>query len=37
MGRIFRGVMPFLAADVVKLALCVAFPALSLFLVRLLA
>ena len=37
MGRIFRGVLPFLAADLVKLAICVAFPALSLFLVRLLA
>lgn len=37
MGRIFRGVLPFLAADLVKLAICVAFPGLSLLLVRLLA
>jgi tripartite ATP-independent transporter DctM subunit len=36
-GRIFRGVMPFLAADMVKLAICAAFPGLSLLLVRLLA
>lgn len=33
---IYRGVLPFLAADVVKLAVCVAFPGLSLLLVRLL-
>jgi C4-dicarboxylate transporter DctM subunit len=33
---IYRGVLPFLAADVVKLAICVAFPGLSLLLVRLL-
>jgi tripartite ATP-independent transporter DctM subunit len=31
----FRGVMPFLAADVVRLAILVAFPAISLFLPRL--
>jgi C4-dicarboxylate transporter DctM subunit len=30
----YRGVLPFIAADVVRLALCVAFPALSLTLVR---
>ncbi len=32
----YRGVLPFLVADVVRLALCVAFPALSLWLVRIL-
>jgi tripartite ATP-independent transporter DctM subunit len=32
----YRGVLPFLATDLVRLALCVAFPALSLWLVRLL-
>ncbi|HKH34778.1 MAG TPA: TRAP transporter large permease [Beijerinckiaceae bacterium] len=30
----YRGVLPFIAADVIRLALCVAFPALSLTLVR---
>jgi C4-dicarboxylate transporter, DctM subunit len=30
----YRGVLPFLVADVVRLGLCVAFPALSLWLVR---
>jgi TRAP-type C4-dicarboxylate transport system permease large subunit len=35
--RTYRGVLPFLATDVVRLALCVLFPALSLWLVRLLA
>ena len=34
---IFRGVMPFLAADAVRLALLVAFPGLSLFLVATMA
>jgi C4-dicarboxylate transporter, DctM subunit len=33
----YRGVLPFIAADVVRLALFVAFPAISLLLVRLLA
>jgi C4-dicarboxylate transporter, DctM subunit len=33
----YRGVLPFIAADVVRLALCIAFPALSLTLVRWLA
>jgi tripartite ATP-independent transporter DctM subunit len=33
----YRGVLPFLATDILRLALCVAFPALSLYLVRLLA
>jgi C4-dicarboxylate transporter, DctM subunit len=33
----YRGVLPFIAADVVRLALFVAFPAISLVLVRLLA
>ena len=32
----YRGVLPFIAADVVRLALCVLFPGLSLWLVRLL-
>ena len=35
-GRTYRGVLPFLATDLLRLALCVAFPALSLWLVRLL-
>ena len=30
----YRGVLPFIAADVIRLALCIAFPALSLTLVR---
>ena len=30
----YRGVLPFLVADVLRLGLCVAFPALSLWLVR---
>jgi TRAP-type C4-dicarboxylate transport system permease large subunit len=33
----YRGVLPFILADVIRLALCVAFPALSLALVRWLA
>jgi C4-dicarboxylate transporter, DctM subunit len=36
-ARTYRGVLPFLAMDLVRLGLCVAFPALSLWLVRLLA
>jgi tripartite ATP-independent transporter DctM subunit len=32
--KTYRGVLPFLVADVIRLALCVAFPALSLALVR---
>ena len=32
-ARTYRGVLPFLAADLVRLALCVAFPAVSLWLV----
>ncbi len=36
-GRIYRGVLPFLAADLLRLALCVGFPGLSLWLVRLLS
>ncbi|HEV2604175.1 MAG TPA: TRAP transporter large permease [Microvirga sp.] len=32
----YRGVIPFLVTDIVRLALCAAFPALSLYLVRLL-
>ena len=35
-SQTYRGVLPFLATDVLRLALCVAFPALSLWLVRLL-
>ncbi|MDQ1078636.1 TRAP transporter large permease [Pseudoroseomonas cervicalis] len=34
MARIYRGVMPYLAMDVLRLLLCLAFPALSLSLVR---
>jgi tripartite ATP-independent transporter DctM subunit len=33
----YRGVLPFLATDILRLALCTAFPAVSLFLVRLLS
>lgn len=33
----YRGVLPFLAADLLRLALCVTFPVLSLWLVRALA
>jgi C4-dicarboxylate transporter, DctM subunit len=33
----YRGVMPFIVADVIRLALCVAFPAIALALVRWLA
>ncbi len=36
-GRTYRGVLPFLAMDLLRLALCVAFPGLSLWLVRLLS
>jgi TRAP-type C4-dicarboxylate transport system permease large subunit len=32
---VFRGVMPFVGADIVRLAILVAFPAISLFLPRL--
>lgn len=35
-SQTYRGVLPYLATDLVRLALCVAFPALSLWLVRLL-
>jgi TRAP-type C4-dicarboxylate transport system permease large subunit len=31
-GTLFRGVMPFVVADVVRLALLIAFPALSMWL-----
>ena len=34
--RIYRGVLPFVLSDVIRLAILVAFPALSLYLVRLL-
>jgi tripartite ATP-independent transporter DctM subunit len=33
-GRTYKGVLPFLAMDVIRLGLLVAFPALSLWLVR---
>src|SRR5262249_38510421 len=33
-GTVFRGVMPFMWADVIRLALLVAFPAISLWLPR---
>jgi tripartite ATP-independent transporter DctM subunit len=36
-ARTYRGVLPFLATDLLRLGLCVAFPALSLWLVRLLS
>jgi tripartite ATP-independent transporter DctM subunit len=36
MARIYRGVLPFIAADIVRLALVAAFPILALWLVRLL-
>jgi C4-dicarboxylate transporter, DctM subunit len=35
--KTYRGVMPFIVADVIRLVLCVAFPAVSLALVRWLA
>lgn len=35
-AQTYRGVLPFLATDLIRLVLCVAFPALSLWLVRLL-
>lgn len=35
-GTVFRGVLPFLCADVIRLALLVAFPAISLYLPNLL-
>ncbi len=34
MTATYKGVLPFIAADIIRLALCVAFPALSLWLVR---
>ncbi|WP_419897976.1 TRAP transporter large permease [Roseomonas sp. USHLN139] len=34
MGRIYRGVLPYLAMDLLRLLTCAAFPALSLLLVR---
>ena len=36
-ARTYAGVLPFLATDLLRLGLCVAFPALSLWLVRLLS
>ena len=32
LGQIMRGVLPFIAADVVKIALLIAFPAIALWL-----
>jgi TRAP-type C4-dicarboxylate transport system permease large subunit len=37
LSRIYRGTMPFIAVDVVRLAILCAFPALSLWLPNLLA
>ncbi len=37
MGTVFRGVMPFFAAEIVRIGLLLAFPALALLLPRLLA
>lgn len=34
MATIFRGVMPFLASDILRIVILVAFPSLSLFLIR---
>jgi TRAP-type C4-dicarboxylate transport system permease large subunit len=31
-GTVFRGVMPFMVADCVRLAILIAFPAISLYL-----
>jgi tripartite ATP-independent transporter DctM subunit len=36
MARIYRGVLPYLGMDLLRLVLCTAFPAISLLLVRLL-
>ncbi|MBE9603505.1 TRAP transporter large permease [Acetobacteraceae bacterium H6797] len=36
-ARTYRGVLPFLATDLVRLAICVAFPSLSLWLVSVLS
>jgi TRAP-type C4-dicarboxylate transport system permease large subunit len=36
MATIFRGVMPFLASDLVRIVILVLFPGISLFLLRLL-
>jgi TRAP-type mannitol/chloroaromatic compound transport system permease large subunit len=36
-GKIFKGLIPFIAVDVVRLALLVAFPAISLILVRMMS
>ncbi|MFC7551168.1 TRAP transporter large permease subunit [Pseudoroseomonas wenyumeiae] len=36
-ARTYRGVMPFLATDLVRLALCMVFPGISLWLVHLLS
>lgn len=36
-ARTYRGVLPFLATDFIRLALCVLFPGLSLWLVRMLS
>ncbi|MGH7311321.1 MAG: TRAP transporter large permease subunit, partial [Candidatus Rokuibacteriota bacterium] len=37
MAETYRGVLPFLASDAVRVALLLAFPALSLYAVRLLS
>jgi len=37
MAETYRGVLPFLASDAVRIALLIAFPALSLWAVRLIS
>ena len=37
MSETFKGVMPFFAAEIIRVTLLVAFPAITLFLPRLLA
>jgi TRAP-type C4-dicarboxylate transport system permease large subunit len=36
-AKTYRGVLPFVLADVIRLGICVAFPTLSLALVRMLS
>ena len=36
-GATYRGVLPYLAADFIRLGLCIGFPSLSLVMVRLLS
>jgi TRAP-type C4-dicarboxylate transport system permease large subunit len=37
MTTVFRGVMPFVGADIVRLSILVAFPSISLFLPKLMS